>query len=167
MTTEQPNGNGAACPPPSMSAEDFHELMDVLHLKSPCILLAEDDQSMRELLASVFRAEGMEVVEVADGGTLIRRMREARIDADPFHSPDIILADIWMPDATGLDALMELRRTNALTPFILMTAFPSPETAERARALGASALFEKPFDIGDLRRAVQRFVRLRRSMFET
>jgi DNA-binding response OmpR family regulator len=55
-----------------------------------------------------------------------------------------------MPIASGLSVLESLRKANWRTPVILMTAFGDDATRARAEALGA-VLFDKPFDVDDLR----------------
>lgn len=61
-----------------------------------------------------------------------------------------------MPWASGLTVLAALRRYDWATPAILITAFGDDETHSEARRLGAAAVFDKPFDMRDLRRAARR-----------
>jgi DNA-binding NtrC family response regulator len=70
----------------------------------------------------------------------------------------LIISDVRMPGVSGLDVLATLRREDWSTPVILMTAFGDLETRAEARRLGAKALFDKPFDVDDLRTAVSWFL---------
>jgi CheY-like chemotaxis protein len=117
------------------------------------ILLAEDDGDMRQLVADALRSDGHDVVELADGGRLLVDIAcrlKAGGDADAL---DLIVSDVRMPVCTGLQILEALRGANWHTPVILMTAFGDDATRRRAEALTA-VLFDKPFDLDDLRTAV-------------
>jgi DNA-binding response OmpR family regulator len=117
------------------------------------ILVAEDDAEMRRVVADTLRDDGHEVVELADGGRLlvdIAARMKGETDGDSF---DLIVSDIRMPICTGLQILEVLRQTHWHTPVILMTAFGDAATRKRAESLMA-ILFDKPFDMDDLRAAV-------------
>ena len=117
------------------------------------VLLAEDDASLRQLLASVMRADGYEVIEVADGVQLLDAVERTLAKRD---RPDgfLIVADIHMPGLTGLDVLAVLRCAYASTPVVLITAFPDQEARAEARDLGAVAMLAKPFSVDELRAVV-------------
>lgn len=117
------------------------------------ILVAEDDAEMRRIVADTLREDGYDVVELADGGRLLvdiaARMKEgAAVDA-----VDLIVSDVRMPICTGLQILEVLRQAHWHTPVILMTAFGDRATRKHAEDLLA-ILFDKPFDMDDLRTAV-------------
>ena len=77
-----------------------------------------------------------------------------RMDDGRVGAFDLIVSDIQMPGFTALDILAGLRRTLSHTPVILITAFGDPLVRHKAERLGAVCVFDKPFDIGDLRSAV-------------
>jgi CheY-like chemotaxis protein len=118
------------------------------------VLLAEDDPDMRELLASALRQDGLDVVEARDGAALLDRLAEALSADGDLDGYDVIVSDIRMPGYSALDILAGVRRALRHTPVILITAFGDRVTHERAMRLGAIAVFDKPFDIDDLRMAV-------------
>jgi CheY-like chemotaxis protein len=126
--------------------------------KPPSVYIAEDDDAMRDLLAMEFREDGWEVEEEASGARVLERLRKAPDGAGTAGEPDLILADLHLGMESGLRLLETIRRSNPSLPFILMTGFGVSEIREQARGLGASALFEKPFDLGDLLRAARRLV---------
>jgi DNA-binding response OmpR family regulator len=119
----------------------------------PCILLAEDDEDMRLLLAAALRADGYEVVEARDGGRLLVHLAQAYLSDRSHKAYDLLVTDIRMPVCSGLQILESLRQAHWQTPAVLMTAFGDEQTRLRADALGA-IMFAKPFDVDDLRTAV-------------
>jgi DNA-binding response OmpR family regulator len=118
------------------------------------VLLAEDDAAFRRLIASVLREDGYEVLEAEDGVALLANIEATltlrRERADTF----LVVADIRMPGLTGLDVLAILRCANSTTPVILITAFGDEATHVEGRELGAVAVFDKPFNVEELRSAV-------------
>lgn len=117
----------------------------------PRVLIAEDDPDLHRFLVTVFDQDGYIVDEVKTGFDLLAR-------ASRPHSRDqeldLIISDIRMPGLTGLEVLAGLRSPHRPggwnTPVILITAFGDEETHAEAKRLGA-AIFDKPFDIDDLR----------------
>ena len=117
------------------------------------ILLADDDVALRSLLAFTLECDGYEVIEAEDGARLLGYLRSA-------GPVDAVIADMRMPGGSGVDALNCLRRYDRSTPFVLITAFGSEELHEQAHAGGATAVLDKPFDLGDLRFLVRRLAPL-------
>ncbi len=118
------------------------------------LLLAEDDFELRELLAYVLRADGHEVIEARDGNELwamLAGTESSSADEPPFA---LVVSDVRMPGLTAFDVLTKLKRRLADTPVILITAFGDQTTHLRALRLGATRVFDKPFDCDDLRAAV-------------
>lgn len=117
------------------------------------ILLAEDDAALRVLLEMSLRAEGYEVIPAVDGLEL-----SALIAAFPVV--DLVIADVRMPGRSGLDVLSRFRSHDLTTPFVLITSFGSEELHAEARRLGATAVFDKPFDLDELRLVARRLAPL-------
>jgi DNA-binding response OmpR family regulator len=113
------------------------------------LLLAEDDFELRELLACVLRADGHEVVEACDGNELW-----ALLSGESPAPFSLVVSDVRMPGLTAFDVLSKLQRTASEVPVILITAFGDQTTHLRALRLGASRVFDKPFDCDELRDAV-------------
>ena len=116
------------------------------------VLVADDDDDMRELVATVLQADGYAVVEARDGAELLARLEEGI--EDPASRPDVVVADIMMPKLSGLGVLDALRRAQLHFPVLLMTALEDASIHIVARRLGALGVFRKPFDMDDLRTAV-------------
>jgi len=107
------------------------------------ILVVDDDRESRALLLEVFEASGYAVHAVADGPAareVLNRDGEYRI----------VIADVRMPQESGLELLRKLREQNSPHQVILMSSFLTGEERQAAKALGAYALFEKPLRLGEL-----------------
>lgn len=116
----------------------------------PRLLLAEDDDGLRPLLAERFRAEGFEVVEAEDGAAVVEYLAESIVQKRRHPGFDLIVSDIRLPGLNALDVLRGARDALEATPVILITAFGDRRTHDRALLLGASAVFDKPLDVDEL-----------------
>lgn len=129
--------------------------MEFMHVGR--LLLAEDDDEMRRLLASVLRNDGYTVVEAADGQEMLDALTAAQTGGgDPIN---LVVADVRMPRLTGLEVLEQICGAHVTAPVILITAFGDPVTHEKAYELGAAAVLDKPFEFDDLRSVVLYFSR--------
>jgi CheY-like chemotaxis protein len=127
--------------------------------RRPRVLLAEDETEMRGLIARTLRKEQCDIVEARDGSQLLRLLITHHLAPAEGHEPvDLIISDIRMPGANGLDVISALRRQDTDTPVILITAFGDPETHLEAYRLGAVMVLNKPFDMEDLRLVVRSLV---------
>ncbi len=117
------------------------------------ILVAEDDAEMRHIVADALREDGYDVVELSDGGRLLVDIAAHIKEGAKGDSVDLIVSDIRMPICTGLQILEQLRQAQWQTPVILMTAFGDGATRRRTAELMAF-LFDKPFELDDLRATV-------------
>jgi len=120
------------------------------------VVVADDDEDMRSLVAETFRLDGYTVVEARDGAELLDRLEHA-FD-DPRALPDVVVTDVMMPRLSGLGVLDALRRAQLHFPVILMTVLADPSVHIVARRLGAVGVIHKPFDVDDLRTAVMNAV---------
>jgi len=106
------------------------------------ILLVDDEVGILESLGILFKGEGYEVA-VAQGGKIgLEKLEEFK--------PDIVVSDIRMPGANGLDILMRARELDPETAVVLMTAQASLQTAVRAVNEGAYHYIQKPFSNDEL-----------------
>lgn len=112
------------------------------------VLLAEDDDELRTFLASVMRRDGHEVVEARDGRELLARFRERVANVDAF---DVVISDVMMPGATGVTVLTGVANTVDPPWMVVISAFGDWDLHAWADAIGAVAMFDKPFDVDDLR----------------
>ncbi len=110
------------------------------------VLLAEDDIELRKLIAATLRADGYEVVEVANGMELLDAL-ELMVGR---QLPYAIVSDIRMPMLSGMDVLAVIRASATEVPVVLITAFGDVDTHLEAHDLGAVAILDKPFDMSAL-----------------
>ena len=107
------------------------------------VLVVDDDLGSRELLSEVLTANGYVVASVADGVAAQEELsRDGRYE--------IVIADLRMPNGSGLDLLRDLRNGKRTEDLILMSSFMSGAEKRQALDLGAKALLEKPFKLTEL-----------------
>ena len=107
------------------------------------LLLVEDNADMRGYLTRLLQADGWRVTPVADVPSALRM---------PAPRPDLVLSDIMLPGADGLELVRILRRLpeTARIPILLLTARAGPESAIEGLAAGADDYVVKPFDPAEL-----------------
>ncbi len=117
------------------------------------VVVAEDDDELRCLIAASLRDSGCDVLEARDGRELFDILAAM---SPPAHlePPDVIVSDVRMPGPSGLDGLSMLRRSTWSIPVIVITGFGDLATHDEARRLGAAIVLDKPFDLELLRTAV-------------
>ncbi|MCU1277708.1 MAG: Response regulator receiver domain protein [bacterium] len=124
------------------------------------ILLVEDNRLNQELVRDLLEAAG-HIVHVAGDGTAMH----AHLDA--AGAPDIILLDVLLPGADGVELLGQLRRSpHATLPVVAVTAQALPGDLERFTAAGFDAVMTKPIDTRSFVGAVERHAWRRRAATE-
>ena len=108
------------------------------------VLLVEDDDELRALIAENLGAAGFEVIEAKDGEGFIDRLTETCTAGDSGQAFGVILSDIQMPAFSALDVLVGAHRLIGQTPVVLITAFGDPRTHESALRRGATVVLDKP-----------------------
>lgn len=118
--------------------------------RTPAVLLVvEDDKDMRSLLCDELWGEGYQLREASNG--------EEGVDAVMRAAPDLIVTDLKMP-AGGFDYVLRLRSCAPTCPIIVMTAFGDARTKEEALKSGATAYFDKPVRLSELKATVKRLL---------
>jgi CheY-like chemotaxis protein len=112
----------------------------------PLVLVAEDNEDIRELVAHQLRRMGVRVVLAEDG-------RRA-VDVALAERPGLVLMDMDMPVMSGFDAVAALRAQGYVGPIFALTAYQDGPEAERALSSGCDALLGKPINSERLRRHV-------------
>lgn len=115
-----------------------------IHSDIRTVLLVEDDDDVRELLAIVLRTKGYDVIELGDGMEALNYLAAACAFKESDAYPDIIISDIQMPMFTGLDLLVGMGECNPLPPLILFTGLDDPDLFVEAYRLGARRILRKP-----------------------
>jgi DNA-binding NtrC family response regulator len=112
------------------------------------LLLVEDKNELRAMLRKALERAGYAVDEAPDGSAAIQKLRARRYL--------LIITDLKMPGASGLDVLRESKQADSTIPVILLTAFGSVEEAVTAMKEGAFDFLQKPVDLDHLKLLVQR-----------
>ena len=107
------------------------------------ILVADDEQSMREFLDIMLKREGYKVT-LASHGEEVSKL----IDKDIF---DLVLLDIRMPKIDGIAVLKKIKATSPETIVIMITAYASADTAIKAMKEGAYDYITKPFKVDEIK----------------
>jgi two-component system, cell cycle response regulator DivK len=118
---------------------------------SPLVLIVDDNDRNRKLVADVLRYAGFGMLEAATASAGIALAAE--------HLPDVILLDLRLPDLDGTEALRQLRdepRT-AQIPVVVMTALPLGDGDGWLVQAGFAGSIRKPIDIDTLPDLVRRF----------
>lgn len=117
-----------------------------LKVKDVNILVADDDLEMRSLVSDELKEEGYRVTQAADGEEALRSLEQS--------PTDMIISDLRMPHG-GMAFVARVKATVPRSPVILMTAFGDKETESLAFRWGASAYFNKPLRMAELKKTVK------------
>ncbi|ANY73522.1 response regulator [Paenibacillus ihbetae] len=110
------------------------------------VLIVDDQNGIRILLVEVFSSEGYETFQAANG--------KAALEIVKLHEPDLVLLDMKIPGMDGLEILKHIKQMNPDIKVIMMTAYGELDMIKEATDLGALMHFTKPFDIDEMRQAV-------------
>lgn len=113
------------------------------------ILVVEDNDLNRKLFCDVLKANGFEVVPVADGSNVLATAKR--------FAPDLVIMDIQLPNVSGIDLIAQLKADPALRdmPVLAVTAYAGKGDEERIRDAGAADYLAKPVSIGPFMAAVR------------
>src|SRR3990172_3898143 len=122
------------------------------------ILVVEDKDSLRRMLADALMAKGHEVEVARNGNSAIEKTKENRYD--------LVLTDLRLPEMDGLKVLEAVKENSPETQVIVMTAYGTVETAVEAMRKGAYDFLTKPFDPDHLNVLIDRALENRRLLAE-
>jgi DNA-binding NtrC family response regulator len=114
------------------------------------VLVVDDEPALREVVSMRLQHWGYEVATAADVPEAERLVTE--------FEPDVVVSDVVMPGATGLDLLRRLQGNGRQVPVILVTAHGSIDTAVEAMKVGASDFLTKPLDYQKLHALIETIV---------
>ena len=114
-----------------------------MNTQRPTLLIVDDEPAMRSLLEAFARREGFDVVAAGDGSQAMGWLRPGLAD--------LAIVDLRMPHVDGLEVLAAIRLADTACQTILMTGYPSVDTAVQAVKAGALDYLSKPFDADRLR----------------
>ncbi len=111
------------------------------------LLIVDDQYGIRLLLHEIFKKEGYEVFQAANGFQAI--------DIVVKDCPDLVILDMKIPGMDGVEILKRIKEINKDIKVILMTAYGELDIIEEAKKLGALQYFPKPFDIDEIKKVVR------------
>jgi DNA-binding NtrC family response regulator len=115
------------------------------------VLVVDDDAAWRAAVKTWLEADGFRVVMLGRADWVAHAVE--------FHHPDVVVLDIHLPGANGLDVLDTVGRRWPTLPVIIMTAFGGPAVGDTARRRGAVGYLEKPFRMTRLVHEIRRVAR--------
>lgn len=103
------------------------------------VLIVDDEASIRQTLTAALQDEGYQIQSAQNGAEALALTEKS--------GPDIVLLDIWMPGADGIEVLKRIKELRPETVVIMMSGHGTIETAVRATKLGAFDFIEKPLSL--------------------
>ncbi|GAO01242.1 response regulator [Anaeromyxobacter sp. PSR-1] len=110
------------------------------------VLLVEDDDDNRELMAEVLTASGCQVMSAASGQEGLKTLSE--------HSIDVVVTDVGMPGMGGLEMARAAKAIAPTVPVVVVTGWAERDDIARARGRDVDAVLIKPVDPDALTAAV-------------
>ena len=126
--------------------------------ETPDVLLVDDNEDLRYVLATVLSRHGYRVVEAADEPSAVEALR--------LHRPSLVLSDLRLPQGDGLGVLRAAKELDPALPVLLMTGYGAIEEAVAAMREGALDYLPKPVDHEHLVLTVSRAIEQRRLVTE-
>lgn len=119
------------------------------------ILVVDDEESIRSTLNDYFADFDYTVVTASDGEDALKKFVPAGFDC--------IISDLSMPNINGLELLKQIKRQDDNVPFIMITGYPSGNSAVSAMEEGAYDYMAKPFHMEDIRRKVESAIKTKKT----
>jgi two-component system, response regulator, stage 0 sporulation protein F len=110
------------------------------------LLIVDDQFGIRVLLTEIFKKEGYNTFQAANGKQALSIAEQDR--------PGLVLLDMKIPGMDGIEILKRLKAMDSSIQVIMMTAYGELDMIKEAKSLGALSHFSKPFDIDEIRKAV-------------
>ncbi len=105
----------------------------------PKILVIDDEERIRGLLATILQRKGYAVLLAESGQNGLDLFRRER--------PDLLVLDLKLPEMDGITVLQDIRSIDAKTPVVILTGAGTEKTESQARELGVAAFIEKEFSL--------------------
>lgn len=110
------------------------------------ILVVDDEDEVRQLVAEFLEAKGYSVITAATGLEALTAVKH--------YQPDLVLMDIMMPKMNGLETIQRIRQIDRRVGIIMMTAVEDESVAREAMKRDAYDYITKPLDFGYLELAI-------------
>lgn len=115
------------------------------------VLVVDDESNIVDILKFNLEREGYEVICAYDGGEALEKARG--------EAPDLVLLDVMLPVLDGFGVLEEIRKTDKLTPVIMLTAREEERDKVLGLEIGADDYMVKPFSVRELMARVKTNIR--------
>ncbi len=112
------------------------------------ILVVDDEKVIREFLRDFLSDQGYETDLATDGKEALDKIKRSNYD--------LVITDIKMPNADGIEVLKKVKRKNSNTEVIIITGYPSLDTEAECKNFGAAGYIVKPFQINQIKLLVGR-----------
>lgn len=112
------------------------------------VMVVDDEENIRDILDNYLDALGYEVVTASDGEDALNKFE--------IGAFDLIISDLLMPTIDGLELLKKVREKDKDVIFLMITGYPSIETAVEAIKKGAYDYITKPFHMDDVKLRIER-----------
>lgn len=127
-------------------------------LSTPRVLIVDDDPELRESLRSALEVNRFDVAEAEDASSALAALKNSLFN--------VVLLDLHLPGMSGLDLLRRIKELQPFTKVVMITAYPSPQSAIDALNRTAFGYLEKPIDMKKLMMKLSRaLVQQREEMF--
>ncbi|MGH1504072.1 MAG: response regulator transcription factor [Acidimicrobiales bacterium] len=115
------------------------------------LLIVDDEENLRTMLAAALRHHGFAVTMAADGREGLDAVKSAR--------PDLVLLDVMMPELDGFEVCRRMRTEGDRTPVLFLTAKDTTADKVRGLTLGGDDYLQKPFSLDELVARVEAILR--------
>ncbi len=137
--------------PEAVGAPEFLELRSSNHVEFPMhLLVVDDDEHVREVCRTVAEECGMRVADVSTG--------EEALDVLEMSPVDILLTDLRLPGASGLELLKRVTVTHPDVAVVMLTQYGTIDSAVQATRMGAADYVTKPFRVEELRARLEQVI---------
>jgi two-component system, OmpR family, response regulator len=127
---------------PAISQQTLSFERQDVHMPGAHLLIVDDEDNLRSMLAAALRHHGFEVSTAENG-------RQA-LEIIPREHPDLVLLDVMMPELDGFEVCRRLRFEGDRTPVLFLTARDSTDDKVRGLTLGGDDYLQKPFSLDEL-----------------
>ena len=112
------------------------------------ILIVEDDQDLREVLATSLRNEGYQVISAQDSDEAIASVKARKVN--------IVFMDICLPDMNGVKVYKAIKKIQPAVTTVMMTGFFVQDLVDEAISAGAYDILYKPFTMDDILKVIKK-----------
>ncbi|MFZ4403830.1 MAG: response regulator [Pseudobdellovibrionaceae bacterium] len=126
--------------------------MEINQDKDFVILITEDEDDVREILADQTTQPGFQVVQATNG--------QEGFDVLQKQKVDLVITDLNMPKMNGLEFLQKAKSASFKMPFIILTGHGNQDVAKRARLFGVYDFINKPWDPAQLEKIIRKALKI-------